>query len=152
MPRERVCQCWRMGIDTPAPAKVRQVVGQNISKYKLIKAYKVMKYRTTQKAVKGNFSKVFAVGYCGLSDLLRFEEPRAYTCGVYGWNADIYEFGGVAVATGYRPFGQDIPATIVRKYEEQARAIGGDYSRPYAERREAVGALLVEFLKELQTL
>lgn len=111
-----------------------------------------MKYKTTRKAVKGNFSKVFAVGYCGLSDLLRFEEPRAYTCGVYGWNADIYEFGGVAVVTGYRPFGQDIPATIVRKYEEQARAIGGDYSRPYEERREAVGALVVEFLKELQTL
>ena len=111
-----------------------------------------MKYRTTQKEVKGNFSKVFAVGYCGLSDLLRFEEPRAYTRGVYGWNADIYEFGGVAVVTGYRPFGNYVPATIVRKYEEQACAIGGDYSLPYAERREAVGALLSEFLKELQTL
>lgn len=126
--------------------------GQRLSKYKLIKVYKVMKYRTTQKAVKGNFSKVFAVGYCGLSDLLRFEEPRAYTCGVYGWNADIYDFGGVAVATGYRPFGQDVPASIVRKYEEQARAIGGDYSRPYAERREAVGALLCAFLEEVREL
>jgi hypothetical protein len=111
-----------------------------------------MKYKTTKKAVKESFTKVFAVGYCDLSDLLRFEDPRAYTCGVYGWNADIYEFGGVAIATGYRPFGQDIPATIVRKYEGQARAIGGDYSRPYAERREAVGALVVEFLKALQTL
>ena len=111
-----------------------------------------MKHKTTQKAVKGNFSKVFAVSYCGLSDLLRFEESRAYTCGVYGWNADIYDFGGVAIVTGYRPFGQDIPATIVRKYEEQARAIGGDYSRLYEDRREAVGALVVEFLKELQTL
>lgn len=111
-----------------------------------------MKYRTTQKEVKCNFSKVFAVGYCGLSNLLRFEEPRAYTCGVYGWNSDIYEFGGVAVTTGYRPFGKDIPAAIIRQYEEQARAIGGDYSRQYAERRDAVGALVAEFIKELQTL
>lgn len=111
-----------------------------------------MKYKTTQKAVKGTFSKVFAVGYCGLSNLLRFEEPRAYTCGVYGWNANIYDFGGVAVVTGYRPFGQDVPATIVRKYEEQARAIGGDYSRPYEDRREVVRSLVSEFLKELQTL
>lgn len=110
-----------------------------------------MKYRTTAKAIRNNF-KVFAAGYCGLQNLLRFEDPRAYTCGVYGWNADVYEIGGVAVVTGYRPFGQDIPTTIARKYEEQARAIGGDYSRPYAERREAVGALVVEFLKELQTL
>jgi hypothetical protein len=111
-----------------------------------------MKYRTTQKAVKGNFSKVFAVGYCGLSDLLRFEDPRAYTCGVYGWNADIYDFGGVAVVTGYRPFGEDVPASIVRKYEEQARAIVWNLAIKYEERREAVGALVVEFLKELQTL
>lgn len=28
----RVCQCWRLGSDTPAPAKVRQVVGR----YKLV--------------------------------------------------------------------------------------------------------------------
>lgn len=110
-----------------------------------------MKYRTTAKAIRNNF-KVFAAGYCGLQNLLEYTQPNAYTAGVYGWNADIYEFGGVAVVTGYRPFGKDIPATIVRKYEEQARAIGGDYSRPYAERREAVGALVVEFLKELQTL
>jgi hypothetical protein len=111
-----------------------------------------MKYKTTQKAVKGNFSKVFAVGYCGLASLLHFEQPRAYTCGVYGWNADIYEFGGVAIVTGYRPFGEDVPASIVRKYEEQARAIVWNLAVKYEERREAVGALVVEFLKELQTL
>lgn len=35
---------------------------------------------------------------------------------------------------------------------DAARAIGGDYSRPYDERREAVGALVAEFVKELQTL
>ena len=32
------------------------------------------------------------------------------------------------------------------------RAIGGDYSRPYEDRREAAGALVAEFVKELQTL
>ena len=111
-----------------------------------------MKFRTTRKAVKENFYKVISVGYCSLQKLLTYETPIAYTCGVYGWNADIYAFGNVAIVTGYRPFGRDIPATIVRKYEEQARAVGGDYSRPYEERREAVGALLAEFIKELQTL
>lgn len=111
-----------------------------------------MKYRTTQKAVKGNFSKVFAVGYCGLASLLHFEQPRAYTCGVYGWNADVYEFDGVAIATGYRPFGQDIPATIVRKYEERARDIVWNLAIKYEKRREAVEALLCAFLKEVRGL
>jgi hypothetical protein len=111
-----------------------------------------MKSRTTQKAVRGNFSKVFAVGYCGLSDLLTGVEPFAYTCGVYGWNADVYDFGGIALVTGYRPFGKDVPAQIVRRYEDAAGAIMGNYSRPYADRRAAVGELLADFVKELANL
>lgn len=108
-----------------------------------------MKYKTTQKAVKGNFSKVWAVGYCGLADLLRFEEPRAYTCGVYGWNADIYEFGGVAIVTGYRPFGADIPQDIRKRYEAEARKVAQNFGISYEERRRKVSEMLRDMLGEL---
>lgn len=43
-----------------------------------------MKFKTTQKQIKNNFGKIFAVGYCDLCNLLQFEKPIAYTCGVYG--------------------------------------------------------------------
>lgn len=29
--------------------------------------------------------------------------PIGYGCGVYGWNYDVYEIGGVVIVAGYRP-------------------------------------------------
>lgn len=115
-----------------------------------------MKFKTTQKQIKNNYGKVFAVGYCGIADLLRFEEPRAYTCGVYGWNADVYTFGDVAIITGYRPFGKNIPSELQREYNEQAYEImhnqGGVKGLTYEERRELVQKLLAVFIQELRKL
>lgn len=47
-----------------------------------------MKFKTTRKAVKENSGIILEVGYCELQNLLYFKDPAAYTCGVYGWNAD----------------------------------------------------------------
>lgn len=113
---------------------------------------KVMKYRTTKNAVKNNFGKVWAVGYCGFSSLLQFESPRAYTCGVYGWNADIYEFGGVAIVTGYRPFGKDIPQDLRKRYEEEAQKVARNYGISYEERKRRVSEMLRDMLGELAQL
>ena len=47
--------------------------------------------------------RVWSLGYCEMSGPLRLlGGPRGYACGVYGWNYDIYDVGGVAVCTGYR--------------------------------------------------
>lgn len=47
----------------------------------------------------------------------------AYTAGVYGWNADIYEFDTFAIVTGYRPFGKDILSyEFCKKWEKKAQA------------------------------
>ena len=47
-----------------------------------------MKFRTTAKAVKEQATPI-KFGYCELSNLLADYPPYAYTCGVYGWDADI---------------------------------------------------------------
>lgn len=64
-----------------------------------------MKVKVTKKQIKNNYANIVCVGYCGLSQILRYFTPNYYTCGVYGWNADVYDFGSFAICTGYRPFG-----------------------------------------------
>lgn len=84
-----------------------------------------MKYKTTKKAVNYWYGKKICVGYADLQHLLRYEDANGYTCGVYGWNANIYEIdGNTAIITGYRPFGNIHPDyEIIRQYNKQAEEI-----------------------------
>ena len=50
-----------------------------------------MKVKTTRKAIVNGSCNVKCAGYCDLSYLLNNHSPIAYTCGVYGWNFDVYE-------------------------------------------------------------
>ena len=104
-----------------------------------------MKYRTTRKAIVNGCINIKSAGYCDLYHLLRKHEPSAYTCGVYGWNFDVYEVYGVTICTGYR----GIPgerATGIEEYEKKARNIWAwENPMPYEEKREAVEKLLKEF-------
>lgn len=95
--------------------------------------------------MKGYFSKVISVGYCNLQNLLTYAMPIAYTKGVYGWNADVYAFGDVAIVTGYRPFGDNVDYALCREFEERAKALR-DLGRPYAERKAEAEALVKEFI------
>jgi hypothetical protein len=108
-----------------------------------------MKYRTTRKAiVEGTPRKdLFAVGYCDLTHLLCNHQPIAYTCGVYGWNFDVYTVNGKTICTGYRNM-PGFHANNVTEYERRARAIHNDYSRPWEERSAEIEALLDEFLEQ----
>ena len=106
-----------------------------------------MKYKTTRKAVVNGSVNVRSAGYCDLSHLLINHSPVAYTCGVYGWNFDVFEVYGVTICTGYR----NMPGARlegVREYEEKAMAIlSWDNKAPYEEKREQVEKLLQEFCK-----
>ena len=96
-----------------------------------------MKYKTTTKAVKNGCENVKCAGYCKLNHLLQNHEPTAYTCGVCGWNFDVYEAYGVTICTGY----SGMPGTRlqgVKEYEQKARE---------AETPEQVEQLLKEFCK-----
>ena len=84
-----------------------------------------MKCKTTRKAVVNGSVNVRCCGYCDLYYLLRNHEPIAYTCGVYGWNFDVFEVYGVTICTGYRGMpGARLKG--VKVFEEKARRIWED--------------------------
>lgn len=109
-----------------------------------------MKYKTTKKAVMEGHYKVIKTSYCAVQYLTMFESPDAYTCGGYGWNADIYEIGGgVALVTGYRPFGNACPAwDKVEGFEQKARRIYCHKTWKYETKRRKIRELLEQFAEE----
>lgn len=111
-----------------------------------------MKYRATQKEIRDGFNAVIAVPYCALQSLLALEFPIAYTVRREGWGADIYDVGnGVAIVTGYAPFGNYKPSYEVRQmYENLARRVLNGYS--YNEAKEELRYLLVDFIEEVTGL
>ncbi len=112
-----------------------------------------MKYKTTQKAIRNNYNTIISLSYCAAQNLLNFENPTAYTCGVYGWNADIYDLGeGVAIVTGYRPFGNVKPNyDKVKEYEDRAEKIRYNNSLTWQEQKEQLKQLITEFVKEVKS-
>ena len=114
----------------------------------------MMKVRVTKRQVLDSYCHVISVGYCSLQTLLRFKDANYYTSGVYGWNSDIYDVGcGVAITTGYRPFG-NLKASyyhITTKYEDKAKKVMNKYydSKIKIETRDKqLDKLLSEFVKE----
>lgn len=105
-----------------------------------------MKYKTTRKAIVNGSSNVKSAEHGGLCSLLHYHYPQAYTSGIYGWNFDVYHVHGVTICTGYRGMpGARLEA--IREYEDKARTINEEYSRPWAERKAEVEKLLEEFCK-----
>lgn len=120
-----------------------------------------MTFQTTAKNILANYNTIIFTGYCNLQHLLQYENPIAYTAGIYGWNADIYTVNNIAICTGYRPFGNIRPNyDITRKYDDLAREIINapykdklntmtDYTTEANNRREKLTALLNEFITEV---
>ena len=80
--------------------------------------------QTTQRETTRRNALCIRVGYCDLYHTLHecTDGKDAYTAGVYGWNADIYEFGNFAIVTGYRPFGKDILSyKFCKRWEKKAQ-------------------------------
>ncbi len=108
-----------------------------------------MKFKTTQKAIRANYNKIICVPYCGLQTILNYESPVAYTVRREGWAADIYDMGGgVAIVTGYAPFGNIRPSYELReRYEKQAEKIRYDYNLSYEQQRKQLEQLARDFIK-----
>lgn len=107
----------------------------------------IMKFKTTRKAIVEGSAKIVSVGYCDLSSLLVTHSPIAYTCGVYGWNFDVYEIDGLTICTGYRGM-PGKPAKRCREFDEKARKILSweNTEMTYDEKRENVEKLLHEWI------
>jgi|1_EtaG_2_1085319.scaffolds.fasta_scaffold84044_2 hypothetical protein len=82
-----------------------------------------MKLRATKKEIKEKAGpNLYSFGYCELDYLLKYEEPFAYSAGVYGWNCDYYNLDGVIMSTGYRPIGKLLEYKTVKKWNKKAKA------------------------------
>ena len=76
-----------------------------------------MKYKTTDREQRSEKYLVVGIGYCDIQNITRFLDANAYTCGVYGWRADFYDFGNVGISTGYAP--------LTFAYDKTAQKMGG---------------------------
>ena len=86
-------------------------------------------------------------GYCNMQNLLCYQDRIGYTCGVYGWNCDVYKIGDVVLTTGYRGMvGSSIDYDLLRDYELKAEKVRYDFSLSYEDQRDKVNALLYELL------
>ena len=108
-----------------------------------------MKYKTTKKEITNRYWSKIVIGYADAQHLLRFNQPTAYTCGVYGWNADIHHINNAtAVITGYRPVGNIHPDyETIRNYNEQAKEI--QQANDYQTAKEKTNELLQKFVEEV---
>ena len=102
-----------------------------------------MSIKATKKSIDETFRSVYQVPYCSVQYLMSDVSPMAYTCGVYGWNADVFAFGSVALVTGYRPFGKEVERSIIDRFENKAKELcqAGKYSELSELRNEFFKAL-----------
>lgn len=110
-----------------------------------------MKFRTSKKAVMNGYTHIIKVPYCNLQNMLNWENPVAYTCGGDGWHADVYEVGqGIAICTGYQPFGNVIPKyDTMKEFDNRAEEIRNEYNRSHItdmERKHMIAALIRDFV------
>lgn len=83
-----------------------------------------MKYKTTAKELKQGYYTIIEAGYCDLQSLLSYKSPVAYSSGTYGWNFDVYDIDGIAIATGYRGMpskNSNASYDLIREYEKKSQ-------------------------------
>lgn len=103
-----------------------------------------MNIKLTKTDLRNNFGVVVSCGYCALQSLLNMKSRVGYNKGVYGWNFDAFDFGGVGLITGYRNCSADIELSLdfCKYWNERAS------NATYEERKQ----ILAEFERELQRL
>lgn len=110
------------------------------------------KIRATKAEMRENY-RIISIGYCNAHYLLKYENPIAYSAGVYGWACDYYcikdsDGDEVIISTGYAPIASRNTKTsyeMIDNYNSQAREIingRGDYEQKKA----AVNELLKQFV------
>lgn len=109
------------------------------------------KINVKEREIKEGWANIIVVGYCDLQYLLKYKDADFYTCGTYGWKADIYKIDrSTVIVTGYSPFGNIRNYDLVKKYEEKARKISlsGDYKNEPKKLERLLQKFVDEILKE----
>lgn len=110
------------------------------------------KIKTTKTNIMKNYEYVISVPYCQLQSLLSDIAPQSYTCGVDGWNADVYQVApNTVIVTGYCPFGNVKPYfRLNERYEKLANQVfidSDEYEIWEAKIRELVNQYVQEVLE-----
>ena len=111
------------------------------------------KVKTTAKAIKKAYSNIITIGYCDMAHLLSYCTPAYYTCGINGWNCDVYIIDdNTVIATGYRPVSGNLHSyELVKKYNEKAKSeIYGHWNIDYQEQKKIASQMLADFVKEIK--
>lgn len=114
------------------------------------------KIKLTRQQTAATNEPILKIGYCDLSALLTGISAWGYNCGVYGWNYDVYDITstktgeGVRITTGYRNMiGERLDYKIIRKYEDKAKAITGDWNISYESKQKKLTTLRNRFIDEV---
>jgi hypothetical protein len=101
------------------------------------------KIKTTKKEMKQNY-RILGVGYCEIQTLLKYQNPVAYSSGVYGWACDYYYIDDVIISTGYSYIdnkNMKDDYNLIKEYEKKARSLNN---------KEEVNNLLFELISKLK--
>ena len=109
----------------------------------------MMKFKTTKKAMKDNYSTILSIGYCNAQNLLKYENEIAYSTRAEGWACDYYEVNNVLISTGYAPIGQSVDYATLKKYDALAEAISYDNNISWEDKQDKIHELLVVFVSEV---
>ena len=107
------------------------------------------KIKITRKEIKGRFNKILSVNAWSMQSLLKYQEPFAYSAGIYGWDCDYYMVNDLLICTGYRPItgkGISIDYDLLQKYDGKAREVLFESEVKY---RDTIEALLEQCITEL---
>ena len=105
-----------------------------------------MKVRVSEREVRKQMSTIVKVGYQGAHYLTIFENCHFYTSGLTGWNSDIYTIWGMALSTGYRPFG-NVEAINLQRWENKAKGVYESKKISYSQKEKRIHNLFKEFMK-----
>lgn len=106
-----------------------------------------MKVRVTKKAIRENYREIISVYYCRLQNVLMYRDCNFYTTRAEGWGADIYDVDGVAIVTGYDPFGNINPSyELCKKFDDEASDVLYAYHYDYEHCRTALDGILMRFI------
>lgn len=111
------------------------------------------KIKTTARSIKSAYAPnyLFRTGYCAIQTLFHYDEPKAYTCGTYGWNFDLYDVEGVGITTGYRGMlGHQIPSEITKDFETRAEKIVYGNDTAWENKKAELKKLQIEFIKAIK--
>ena len=114
-----------------------------------------MKFKATKHQMRENYHRIISIGYCSAQNLLAYEDPIAYSAGVYGWACDYYDIDGVLISTGYNPIGEKNTRRdyeTVRRYDKEAERIRFDHKSEatWEEKRDRVRGVLSAFVEEMK--